>query len=85
MTKDDVVRAIMQWPGRYETQAGVRFSGMPVSEVPKQLRACGWRNVSHLDQSDFIAMGLKVVTARYIGGARPKRFCDVVVAKGDVR
>ena len=31
---------------------------------------------------DFQKMGLKIVEARYVGGARPKRFCLVVVAEG---
>jgi hypothetical protein len=26
-------------------------------------------------------MGLRIVTARYVGGARPKRFCRVIVAR----
>lgn len=78
---EDVHAAIMRWPGHYETKDGHKFQGMPVSQVPRQLIDCGWRNVSHLDASDFMMMGLEIVTARYIGGARPKRFCDVVVAK----
>lgn len=74
------IKAIMKWPGRYETDTGQRFWGMPVSEVPSQLIREGWRNVSHLDESDFRDMGLLIVTARYVGGTRPKRFCRVVVA-----
>jgi hypothetical protein len=73
--------AILQWPGLYETEAGERYQAMPVSQVPSQLRDCGWKNVPRFDKSDFRRMGLKIVTARYIGGARPKRFCDVVVAR----
>lgn len=81
LTKDQVQSAIMRWPGWYETESGERFQGMPVSQLPKQLIDCGWRNVSRLDRSDFRALGLEVVSARYVGGARPKRFCDVVIAQ----
>lgn len=80
LDKSAVVKSILEWPGRYETEAGRVFLGMPVSEVPKQLRSSGWKNVSRLDRSDFRSLGLEIVTARYVGGARAKRFCDVVVA-----
>lgn len=81
LTSNDVISAILRWPGLYETDAGARFHGMPVSEVPKQLRDCGWRNVSSLDEHDLRKIGLSIVTARYVGGVSPKRFCRVVVAK----
>ena len=81
LTKDRVIEAIMKWPGRYEAKDGTIFLGMPVSQVPSQLRDCGWRNVSNLDGCDLMKMGLKIVTARYVGGVRAKRFCDVVVGK----
>jgi hypothetical protein len=71
----------MKWPGRYQTQAGANFWGMPVSQVPAQLRECGWRNTSRLDEHDLRDLGLVVVTARYVQGARPKKFCRVVVAQ----
>lgn len=80
LTAQAVKDAIMKWPGLYETEDGLKFKGSPVSEVPTRLREARWRNVSHLDASDFEAMGLEIVRARYIGGAHPKRFCDVVVA-----
>lgn len=80
LNKEAVVKAIMEWPGRYETHDGKIFMGMPVSQVPSQLIQARWRNVSHLDESDFRKMGLDIVEARYVGGARPKRFCQVVVA-----
>ena len=80
LTKDNVVSAILRWPGLYETATGRRFKGMPVSEIPRQLRECGWRNTSHLDEIDLREIGLEIVEARYVGGARPKRFCLVVVA-----
>ncbi len=76
-----ICAAILQWPGLYETPEGRRFAGMPVSQVPSQLRDCGWRRVSHLDEHDFKKMGLEMVDARYVGGVRPKRFCRVVVAR----
>lgn len=80
ITKQDVVKAILAWPGRYETRGGRQFLGTPVSEVPARLRDARWRNVSHLDSSDFQKLGLEVVEARYIGGVHPKKFCQVVVA-----
>lgn len=76
---DDVRKAIMKWPGLYEDETGNQFLGMPVSQVPSQLIQCGWRNVSHLDQYDFKALGLEIRTARYVGGVHKKRFCEVVV------
>lgn len=81
LTADAVRAAIMKWPGRYETEAGEVFLGCPVSQVPSQLRDAGWKNVSRLDHIDLKDMGLRVVTARYVGGARPARFCLVVFAK----
>jgi hypothetical protein len=80
ITKEDVVAAILKWPGLYQRYDGTTFKGMPVSQVPAQLIQNGWRRVSRLDESDFRKMGLEIVTARYVGGARPKRFCAVVVA-----
>jgi hypothetical protein len=81
LNADAVRAAIMKWPGRYQSEDGAEFLGMPVSQVPAQLIECGWRNVSRLDESDLRRMGLMVETARYIGGARAKRFCRVVVAQ----
>lgn len=81
-TVDEIKAAILKWPGRYETEAGEVFLGCPVSQLPSQLRDAGWRNIGR-DYSDFYALkdyGLRVVRARYVGGARPKRFCDVVFA-----
>lgn len=81
LTATDVKTAILDWPGLYQTEKGFRFKGAPVSEVPKLLRDMrNWRNVSRIDEYELTRMGLKVVTARYIGGVRPKRFCRVVVA-----
>jgi hypothetical protein len=80
LTKQAVIDAIMQWPGLYETPNGKRFFGMPVSEVPKQLRECGWRRVPRMDTYYLANLGLEIVTARYVGGVHPKRFCDVVIA-----
>ena len=76
-----VKEAIMAWPGHYQKFDGTEFLGMPVSEVPSQLVSRGWRRVSSLKKSDFEKMGLEIVEARYVGGARAKKFCSVVVAK----
>lgn len=73
--------AILKWPGRYSTADGTIFQGMPVSQVASQLRDCGWRNVPRLDSGYLEDMGLEIVEARYVGGARPKKFCQVVVAR----
>lgn len=81
LTAETVRAAIMKWPGLYEARDGTKFKGMPVSQVPSQLVQCGWRNVSRLDEHDFRKMGLMVEEARYVGGAHPKRFCQVVVAE----
>ncbi len=80
LTAQKVIDAIMKWPGLYQTESGISFLGMPVSQVPSQLVGCGWRNVSGLRESDLQQLGLEIATARYIGGARAKRFCRVVVA-----
>lgn len=80
MNAADVREAIVMWPGLYETASGFKFLGSPVSEVPTRLRDARWRGVPRLDASDFRKMGLEVVEARYVGGTRPKRFCQVVVA-----
>jgi hypothetical protein len=80
LTAEKVREAIRGWPGLYETEFGRKLLGMPVSQVPSRLVKCGWRNVSRMDRRDFEKMGLEVVEARYVGGARPKKFCWVVVA-----
>jgi hypothetical protein len=80
LSKQDVIDATKRWPCSYESETGLRFIGATVTETPKRLIEAGWRNVSHLDESDFLEMGLRVVTARYVGGARPKRFCRVIIA-----
>jgi hypothetical protein len=80
LTAESVKKSIMEWPSIYQDKDGNKYWAMPVSEVPKQLRDTGWKNVPRLNHYDFKKMGLKVVEARYIQGARPKRYCDVVVA-----
>jgi hypothetical protein len=80
LTAEEVRAAIMQWAGLYQTEQGAEFRGAPVSEVPARLRDAGWRNVSRVDESELQALGLRIVRARYVGGARPKRLCQVVVA-----
>jgi hypothetical protein len=78
LTAKHITDAILKWPGRYETEAGRLILGAPVSQVAAQLRDAGWRNLGRgFDPADF---GVTIVRARYVGGARPKRFCDVVVA-----
>lgn len=81
ITAVDVKKAILKWPGRYQTPKGGTFEGMPVSQIAQQLRDCGWRNVPRIDAYDLRKMGLIIVNARYVGGAHAKRFCDVVVAR----
>jgi hypothetical protein len=55
--------------------------GSPVSEVPLRLRENRWRNVSHIiNCRDLTKLGCQVTQARYVGGVRPKQFCNVVVA-----
>ena len=83
-TVDEIKAAILEWPGRYETETGEVFLGCPVSQLPSQMRDAGWRNIGR-DYSDFYALkdyGLRIVRARYVGGAQPKRFCDVIFASG---
>ena len=81
LNADEIRAAMLSWPCKYQTPGGTKFTGTPVSEVPKRLRECGWRNVSHIDEYELKKMGVTVVDARYVGGARPKRFCRVAVAK----
>jgi hypothetical protein len=81
LDKAEVIGAILEWPGLYETEGGDLLLGMPVSQVPSQLINCHWRNVSRIDESDLKRMGLEIVTARYVGGCSPKRFCRVAVAE----
>lgn len=82
ISKQDIVNAILAWPGRYETPDGRKFLGTPVSQIPERLRAENWRGVAYFDdRSTLRSFGLEIVEARYIGGARPKRFCAVVVAQ----
>jgi hypothetical protein len=56
---------------RYETRDGRVFLGIPASQVPAALRDAGWKNVSRLDWMDIRDMGLEIVEAQYIQGARP--------------
>lgn len=70
LTAQEIKKAILAWPGLYQTPSGAKFRGMPVSQVPGQLVSCGWRNVSHLDQHDLKKLGLVIVEARYGRRAR---------------
>lgn len=81
LSKAEVLKAIETWPCPYETEAGEKFNGMRLAEVKSALVGNGWRNVSHVDAGDVRKLGLRVVRARYIGGASPKRFADEVVVK----
>jgi hypothetical protein len=79
LKKEDVTKACLKWPGLYEDRDGRRFKGTPCSEVPTRLVDDGWKRVSqYRDPYDLKQLGLTVVTARYVGGARPARFCKVV-------
>jgi hypothetical protein len=62
----------------YESVHDELFIGCPVSEMPRLLRDAGYRVSRFWDAKDA---GLRVVVARYVGGARPKRHCDVVYGK----
>jgi hypothetical protein len=82
----EIRKAIMAWPGLYESRDGVQFFGMPVSQIPAQLRAEGWRNVAQFnDRRTLEKMGLMIEEARYVGGVRPKSFCNVVIASFEVK
>lgn len=64
----------------YETRSGEVVKATPVSEIVSALRDKGWRNVGRLDRYDLKDMGLTVVEAQYVGGARKTgRFVEAVV------
>ncbi len=65
-------------PGLYQTEAGRKFIGQAVSCVGSALTGAGFRGLSKVDARDLRALGLEIVTARYIGG-RPGRFVDCLV------
>ena len=81
ITKQDVLKAVNSWPCLYEDKNGQRFTGAPVSTIASLLRDIGWKNVGRIDKFDLRDMGVMTTTARYVGGARPKRFCDVIVLR----
>ena len=66
-----VKQAILQWPALYEMRDGHQFLGQSVSATPRALIDAGWKNVSRLNEYDFKDMGLEIVDAQYVGGARP--------------
>ena len=78
VTKADVMRAILHCSYRYQLEDGRVIKAIPVSEVGAALIANGWRNVSRIDCSDLRAIGFEILVARYVAGARPKRFCNVI-------
>lgn len=84
ISKEQILAALLKggcW--HYLTEGGMEFIGCPVSRVPNVMRKAGWRHLGRhwSDRSTLKEYGLTVVTARYVGGVRPKRFCDVVVVK----
>jgi hypothetical protein len=81
LTKEKVIEAINQWPCLYETREGRKIIGETVSGMPGKLRECGWKKVSSMGEYEFKKLGLEIVEARYIGGAHPKKFCSVIVAR----
>jgi hypothetical protein len=67
---------------RYETRGGRVVLGFRVQETGNVLRSDGWKNVGckFNDAYGLRRMGLEVVTAQYVNGARPTgRFIEVVV------
>lgn len=62
----------------YENEEGDTFKAFRPDELNQRLRWKGWKNNSRTDEDDYKKMGLRVEYARYIGGARAKKFCYVV-------
>ena len=82
LTNEAVKKAIQAWPSRYRTREGRIVIGDAVSCVASALRADGWRNVGRIDRCDLKDLGLEIVEAEYINGARPTgKFVPVVVVK----
>jgi hypothetical protein len=80
ITAKQIVSVIRDNHFRYETERGQQIIAAPVSQLPQLLREAGYRNVPRLDEYDLTRLGCVIETARYISGARPKRFCRVVEA-----
>lgn len=77
-----VKSAIDKFPAKYATVDGRVVVGDRVSNVASALRGAGWRNVPRLDSYDLRKLGLEVVAAEYVGGARPTgKFIEVVVIR----
>lgn len=82
MTKEHIHKAIDVWAHRYADKDGNLFIGVKLSDLKTNLRSNGWKNVSRLDMSDVKNLGVEVVTAQYVGGARPTgKFCEIAVLK----
>jgi hypothetical protein len=79
--KEAIENAIRKQHNRYETTAGQTFIALPVSQIPSALRDIGYKNVSRdfADAYELRKFGLQIGEARYISGARPKRFCLCVL------
>lgn len=79
---DDIRKAIMKWPSRYETKEGRTVKGEVVSRIPGALRDAGWSKVRRLDEDDLKEMGLEIISAQYAQGAHPTgKYVRVVVAE----
>ncbi len=82
LTAVDVKSAIENWPSAYRTREGRVVIGERVKAVPKALIDVGWRNVSNVDEWDLKKLGLEIVDAEYVSGARPTgKFVRVVVVR----
>lgn len=82
ITANDVKSAIEKWPSRYETREGRIVIGDAVSRVSAALRDDGWRRVPRFDRGDLRDLGLEIVEAQYVNGARPTgKFVAVVVVR----
>lgn len=80
ITAADITAAIAKRHFPYALTDGSTVSACAVSEVADALRDNGWRRVGRFDRFDIRDLGLKVVSAQYVGGVRPTgRFIDVVV------
>lgn len=80
LNKAIVENTIKRHGYRYQVSTSDQvFLGCPVSQVPTLLRQDGWRNVPKVDSYDLQKLGLRVANARYVGGARPKKYVVAVL------
>lgn len=83
INKPEVLAALEKRSLMYETQQGRQVWAEAVSMIPGVLRDAGWCRVSrdYASSSHLREMGLEVVSAQYINGARPTgKFINVVVS-----